>query len=255
MKRVFRKEAHRKGSNCSISMYDLDRSLAKYIKAAQKEPLSVERYGSRYICIVAQALWDEVDILKNTVPPEHVLVGLRVSIDSLFGNRRQELQALSERCESGLQPEFLIRGLVLEELYSVQEYGQLYDALIYNKLWRWFVGYERCSERMPEKDLFVRDMILVGMDRDIAANIREILNKPLKAGSSDSSSREADLESPHAYVAGAGGITDIVAPASEAVGCGKQLRSTASGLCIDTQGCSNVISIDRVATVQLGIDF
>lgn len=81
--------------------------------------------------------------LEQRVPADHPLRGIRTLVDRALVRMDAELEKLYARTgRPSIAPERLLRGLLLQVLYSVRSERQLMEQLDYNLLFRWFVGLE-----------------------------------------------------------------------------------------------------------------
>lgn len=161
----------------SVSMLTLDRELAKHVELARKYPVPVERYGVPWVWIVAHPLWVAMDHLVSFVPQHHALVALRESIDDVLARDDLYMQKLGQRCVSGISVKFVVRAWLLQLLYSVATPLQVREALDYNLLWRWFVGYVNRSEPLPAPGLFAQDMLMVSSDVHVLEMVFDFLRE------------------------------------------------------------------------------
>jgi transposase len=85
--------------------------------------------------------------LERRIPREHPLRSIRVMTDRALERMSSQLDELySATGRPSIAPERLIRGLLLQVLYSVRSERQLIEQLDYNLLFRWFVGLEMDDE-------------------------------------------------------------------------------------------------------------
>lgn len=149
-----------------VTMTELDGKLAEWVAIARSEdPVIVDRYESPWVCIVSYPTWQKISHLKSYIPADnHALINLREAVDSALAFAGDALAELAERCESGAAPKIVIRAWVLQVVYSVGRAEVVCEALHYNMLWRWFVGYTDVWEALPEQALFLRDMQRVSAD-------------------------------------------------------------------------------------------
>lgn len=81
--------------------------------------------------------------LEERVPAGHPVRRLRAVTDEVLGPLLPGLRALySDKGRRGVPPEFLLRALVLQAVFSVRSERQLVEQLEYNLLFRWFVGLD-----------------------------------------------------------------------------------------------------------------
>ena len=85
--------------------------------------------------------------LEQRIPSDHPLRIIRGMTDRALERMDGKFDALySATGRPSIAPERLIRGLLLQVLYSVRSERQLIEQLDYNLLFRWFVGLEMDDE-------------------------------------------------------------------------------------------------------------
>ena len=85
--------------------------------------------------------------LEQRIPSDHRLRIIRGMTDRALERMDSRFDALySATGRPSIAPERLIRGLLLQVLYSVRSERQLIEQLDYNLLFRWFVGLEMDDE-------------------------------------------------------------------------------------------------------------
>ncbi|SRR5712691_199231 len=85
--------------------------------------------------------------LEGRVPQDHPLRAIRRMTDEVLAklsSHFDEIYAATGR--PSIPPEFLLRAMLLQLLYSVRSERMLIEQLDYNLLFRWFVGLEIDSE-------------------------------------------------------------------------------------------------------------
>jgi len=81
--------------------------------------------------------------LEERVPADHPLRAIRRMTDEALASLSERFDEMYARCgRPSIPPEFLLRALLLQLLYSVRSERQLMEQLDYNLLFRWFVGLE-----------------------------------------------------------------------------------------------------------------
>ena len=81
--------------------------------------------------------------LESYVPADHPLRRVRKLVDQMLTDMDEELDQLySHIGRPSIPPEQLLRGLVLQILYSVRSERMLVEQLQYNMLFKWFVGLQ-----------------------------------------------------------------------------------------------------------------
>lgn len=85
--------------------------------------------------------------LERRIPTDHPLRSIRRMTDRALERMSAKFDELySATGRPSIAPERLIRGLLLQVLYSVRSERQLIEQLDYNLLFRWFVGLEMDDE-------------------------------------------------------------------------------------------------------------
>jgi len=85
--------------------------------------------------------------LEQRIPSDHPLRSIRGMTDRALERMNGKFDDLySATGRPSIAPERLIRGLLLQVLYSVRSERQLIEQLDYNLLFRWFVGLEMDDE-------------------------------------------------------------------------------------------------------------
>jgi transposase len=79
--------------------------------------------------------------LEQRVPQDHPLREIRKLTDEVLGSMSAEFDALySGLGRRSIAPEYVLRALLLQVLFSVRSERQLVEQIDYNLLFRWFVG-------------------------------------------------------------------------------------------------------------------
>jgi transposase len=85
--------------------------------------------------------------LEQRIPTDHPLRSIRAMTDRALERMSGKLDELySATGRPSIAPERLMRGQLLQVLYSVRSERQLIEQLDYNLLFRWFVGLEMDDE-------------------------------------------------------------------------------------------------------------
>src|ERR1700747_985375 len=104
--------------------------------------------------------------LEQRVPADHPLRPMRAMVDTVLKELSPQFAPLYSRVgRPSIPPEYLLRALLLQILYSVRSERLLMEQLDYNLLFRWFVGlsmddpvwdatvYSKNRERLLEADI------------------------------------------------------------------------------------------------------
>jgi transposase len=79
--------------------------------------------------------------LERRVPQDHPLREIRKLTDEVLRSMSGEFDALySDMGRRSIAPEYVLRALLLQVLFSVRSERQLVEQIDYNLLFRWFVG-------------------------------------------------------------------------------------------------------------------
>ncbi|WP_409460088.1 hypothetical protein ACK1O1_11000 [Stenotrophomonas maltophilia] len=119
--------------NETIGVLDLRRNLSALLETTQRRPLMVHRYGSPWVCVVSDALWQQQAVLLDFDPQSHPL-GMLL---------RLQQQALPLAEGGVLPPAALARALLLAGMHGVDTLAQLHEQVLHHRLWHWFVAGSR----------------------------------------------------------------------------------------------------------------
>ncbi|MFT4173103.1 MAG: transposase [Rhodocyclaceae bacterium] len=163
-------------------MTELDGNLSEWVGVARNAgPVTVDRYETPWVCIVAYPTWLEINYLKFYVPSrDHALVTLSNALDHSLSYESIFTHELSQRCESGVDARVVIRAWVLQIVYSIACAAQVREALGYNMLWRWFIGYTHTADPLPDTDRFIEDMRMVSAEPRIVELVYRCLADNIK---------------------------------------------------------------------------
>jgi transposase len=79
--------------------------------------------------------------LEQRVPRDHPLREIRKLTDEVLRSMSGEFDGLySDMGRRSIAPEYVLRALLLQVLFSVRSERQLVEQIDYNLLFRWFVG-------------------------------------------------------------------------------------------------------------------
>lgn len=79
--------------------------------------------------------------LDQFVPGDHPLRPIRAMVNEALSAMHKTFEAMyADGGRESIPPEWLLRALLLQVLYSIRSERQLVDQLHYNMLFRWFVG-------------------------------------------------------------------------------------------------------------------
>src|SRR5258706_14203266 len=116
--------------------------------------------------------------LEQRVPREHPLREIRKLTDEVLRSLSAEFDGLySDLGRRSIAPEYVLRALLLQVLFSVRSERQLVEQIDYNLLFRWFVGLGM-DDAVWDHSTFSknRDRLL---DADVAAKFLEaVLRHP-----------------------------------------------------------------------------
>lgn len=85
-------------------------------------------------------IWSHVS-MEDRIPADHPLREIRKLTDSVLRGLDDQFEKLySGRGRPSIPPEYLLRALLLQVLFSVRSERQLMEQTNYNLLYRWFIG-------------------------------------------------------------------------------------------------------------------
>src|ERR1700686_1500790 len=122
--------------------------------------------------------------LEQRVPRDHPLREIRKLTDEVLRSMSGEFDGLcSDMGRRSIAPEYVLRALLLQVLFSVRSAGQLVEQIDYNLLFRWFVGLGM-DDAMWNHAVFSknRDRLLTS---DVAQRFFAEVNKQAKKFMSD----------------------------------------------------------------------
>jgi transposase len=104
--------------------------------------------------------------VEDRIPQDHPLRALRKLVDPILTALSPRFTALySELGRPSIPPEYLLRALLLQILYTIRSERQLMEQLDYNLLYRWFVGLQ------PDDPVWVPTVFTKNRDRLLAGDI------------------------------------------------------------------------------------
>lgn len=79
--------------------------------------------------------------MEDRVPVDHPLRGIRGIVNAVLRTLDRDFgEMYSKMGRPSIPPEYLLRGLLLQVLFSIRSERQLMEQVHYNLLFRWFVG-------------------------------------------------------------------------------------------------------------------
>ncbi|MDP9602617.1 transposase [Variovorax gossypii] len=168
-----------------VTMQELDARLSKIVEHAREEPVAVNRYGSPWVWIVSHQAWVQADNLRALVPEGHPLVALHDLVEDALRYERPLLADLELQYGGRIGASTLLRSLVLQIVYSLEDGEKVHESLTYNMLFRWFVGFEKFADELPGRVEFTRDLNAVGADPRVARVITRCLSNTFLPESGD----------------------------------------------------------------------
>src|SRR6266487_1242824 len=107
--------------------------------------------------------------VDDRIPQDHPLRAMRQLVDPILSELSPRFAALySELGRPSIPPEYLLRALLLQILYTIRSERQLMEQLNYNLLFRWFVGLN------PDDPIWVPTVFTKNRDRLLDGNIAEL---------------------------------------------------------------------------------
>lgn len=124
-----------------FSTRELSRHLGALLLLATKQPVLIDRYGQPYVWIISHDTWIETGVtVDDYVSGRHPLVAIAAGTDPILDQHRAFLNNLKVRHRLQIQPDCLLRALMLQALYSIPTEGALHDQLGSDMAFRRFVG-------------------------------------------------------------------------------------------------------------------
>jgi len=79
--------------------------------------------------------------IEQRIPKSHRLRAIRERVDKILARMSPDFDRIyADTGRPSIPPEYLLKGLLLQVLYSIRSEGLLLEQLDYNLLYRWFVG-------------------------------------------------------------------------------------------------------------------
>jgi transposase len=147
-----------------VTMQELDAKLSKIVERAREAPVAVNRYGSPWVWIVSHQAWVQADNLRALVPQNHPLVALHDLVEDALRYERDLLADLQRQHGGTVGAATLFKCLMLQIIYSLEDGEKVHESLTYNMLFRWFVGFEKFADALPDRAAFTRELNAVGTD-------------------------------------------------------------------------------------------
>lgn len=106
--------------------------------------------------------------VEDRIPQDHPLRAMRKLVDPILTELSPRFAALySELGRPSIPPEYLLRALLLQILYTIRSERQLIEQLNYNLLFRWFVGLQ------PDDPVWVPTVFTKNRDRLLEGEIAD----------------------------------------------------------------------------------
>ena len=104
--------------------------------------------------------------VEDRIPQDHPLRAMRKLVDPILTALSPRFATpYSELGRPSIPPEYLLRALLLQVLYTIRSERQLMEQLDYNLLYRWFVGLK------PDDPVWVPTVFSKNRDRLLAGDI------------------------------------------------------------------------------------
>ena len=115
--------------------------------------------------------------LEKRVPRDHPLHKMRVLVDAVLATMDADCSAVyAKRGRPSIPPEFLLRAVLIQLLYTVRSERQLVKQVDFNLLFRWFVGLS-IDDRVSEHSTFSHNrerLFDEGMAREFFERVKRI---------------------------------------------------------------------------------
>lgn len=106
--------------------------------------------------------------IEDRIPADHPLRAMRTLVDPMLAELSPQFDALySREGRPSIPPEYLLRALLLQLLYTIRSERQLMEQLDFNLLFRWFVGLN------PDDAIWVPTVFSKNRDRLLAGDIAD----------------------------------------------------------------------------------
>jgi transposase len=159
-----------------VTMQELDAKLSKIVERAREAPVAVNRYGSPWVWIVSHQAWVQADNLRALVPQNHPLVALHDLVEDALRYERDLLADLQRQHGGTVGAATLFKCLMLQIIYSLEDGEKVHESLTYNMLFRWFVGFEKFADALPDRAAFTRELNAVGTDARVNRGLLHALS-------------------------------------------------------------------------------
>lgn len=105
---------------------------------------------------------------EEMIPQNHPIRQIRKLCDIVLERLNYKLEGLyAERGKPGIPPEYLLRAMILQKLYTIRSMRQMEEHLRYNFLYRWFVGLQPDEKPWDHSTVSLNQSRL--LDGDIAS--------------------------------------------------------------------------------------
>lgn len=106
--------------------------------------------------------------VEDRIPQDHPLRAMRKLVDPILSALSPRFATLySDLGRPSIPPEYLLRALLLQILYTIRSERQLMEQLDYNLLYRWFVGLQ------PDDPVWVPTVFTKNRDRLLEGDIAQ----------------------------------------------------------------------------------
>lgn len=108
--------------------------------------------------------------IEDRIPSDHPLRAIRRMVDPMLAELSPRFDAIySSDGRPSIPPEYLLRALLLQMLYTIRSERQLMEQLDFNLLFRWFVGLN------PDDPIWVPTVFTKNRDRLFSGDIAQAL--------------------------------------------------------------------------------
>ena len=106
--------------------------------------------------------------IEDRIPADHPLRAMRRMVDPMLAELSPRFDDIySSEGRPSIPPEYLLRALLLQVLYTIRSERQLMEQLDFNLLFRWFVGLN------PDDTIWVPTVFTKNRDRLLSGDIAE----------------------------------------------------------------------------------
>lgn len=170
----------------NLGTTDLKKQLSKLAESSWQQPVMVSRYGSPWIWIVSHDTWRRRLGTADPVLPDHPLLALRQHVDGELQRRAADILRVANERYQPPPSVTMLRTLILQALYDMESPQALYEQLVYNLLFRDFVGTD-IRDVTRDVSTFVETLAAMTRDEQAVSLLEDLLAQaPIGAAAAQS---------------------------------------------------------------------